>query len=186
MLLGRYERSKAVLNPFSYEEYRKQKVKEKVQNKAEKRIALKTPVPKVDPCVALCSWIQWGKMRTNGAEPSLYRLIKNWLIVSIKRNLKMRRMTPAMMTRWMSPIGLVLRTFHRSTISLKYPGSLHFPSIMCHAAPDPLESATRCRAARFVRRSARGCWLKTSFWQTTASPRCSLVQSSRLTKKGRP
>ena len=46
-LVNRYARSKAVLNPFAYDEYRKAKVQEKMQGKAEQRIALKTPLPKV-------------------------------------------------------------------------------------------------------------------------------------------
>lgn len=37
------------MNPFAYDDYRKQKVQEKMQGKAEQRIALKTPLPKVPP-----------------------------------------------------------------------------------------------------------------------------------------
>eukprot|EP00960_Hanusia_phi_P056273 763211-Hanusia_phi.AAC.2 len=43
-----YARSKAVMNPFEYEEYRKKKIRDKVENKMQERIARKEPLPKVN------------------------------------------------------------------------------------------------------------------------------------------
>jgi ribosome biogenesis protein ENP2 len=47
-----YARSKAVAQPFAYDEYRKQKVREKVDGTAQQRIAIKEPLPKVNQDLA--------------------------------------------------------------------------------------------------------------------------------------
>jgi len=47
-----YARSKAVSQPFAYDEYRKQKVREKVDGTAQQRIAIKEPLPKVNQDLA--------------------------------------------------------------------------------------------------------------------------------------